>query len=81
MFLFRACSLSFSSSYYPFPKHCIFILNEPKVKLCLYSDSNTYKDIKLQPTFEVLHIHHHSFTKTCFCLKGSQNSMDQILAT
>ena len=23
MFLFRACSLSFSGSYFPFPKHCI----------------------------------------------------------
>ena len=46
----------------------IVLLNEPKVKLCLllclYSDLNAYKDIRRQSTVEVLHIHHHSFTKT-----------------
>ena len=44
------------------------LLNEQKVKpgvlLCLDFDLNTYKDIKLQPSVELLHIQHHSFTKT-----------------
>ena len=75
----------FHSAVAIFLSQNIVLLNEPKVKLylllCLYSDLNAYKDIKLQPTVEVLHIHHHSFTKTCFRLKGSQNLMDQILAT
>ena len=57
---------------------------KPGILLCLDFDLNAYKDIKLQPSVELLRIHHHSFTKTqqgqrCLCLRCVL--MDQIIAT